>query len=303
MRIFCRLIGGVLLLALQAAALGVQPPGFIQPQTVLDIWQGPAPGSQGWTRAESAVDLDRGGVLVTNVRKPELLVYTAAPERRKGAAAVILPGGALRALVLDEELTSLVSWLTRHGVAVFILKYRTLQVDPAAANHTSAPPPTHLVIRNGNANPIPDDVQANEVLRFAIADTQNALRIVRGNASRWQLDPQRVGLIGVSAGGGVAIGTVLQDEPGASANFLVSIYGPSLMDVRVPENAPPLFIVTEANHGPVTEGLLALFSLWREAGRAVELHVFDVPAFKMTLDMWSQRFDVWMQQRVLVPAR
>ena len=75
------------------------------------------------------------------------------------------------------------------------------------------------------------------------------------------------------------------------------------MDVRVPENAPPLFIVTEANHGPVTEGLLALFSLWRDAGRAVELHVFDVPAFKMTLDMWSQRFDVWMQQRVLVPAR
>ena len=77
---------------------------------------------------------------------------------------------------------------------------------------------------------------------MGVADAQQALRLARRNAASWRIDPARVGIIGFSAGGGVAVGTALAARSDASPDFLVSVYGPSLQDVDVPPHAPPLFI-------------------------------------------------------------
>ncbi len=119
-----------------------------------------------------------------------------------------------------------------------------------------------MKIINGNANPAPDDAVLDEVLKMGVADAQQALRLIRKNASEWRVDPKRVGLMGFSAGGGVSVGAVLAD---ASADFLISVYGPSLQDVNVPPDAPPLFVAVGSNHFNVTNGCLALFAEWKKA--------------------------------------
>ena len=169
-----------------------------------------------------------------------------------------------------------------------------------------AAPRAELVIVNGNANPAPDDAQLAEVLNLAVADAQAALALVRSRAQEWRIDPKRVGMIGFSAGGGVAVGAALAARPGASPDFLVSVYGPSLQDVHVPTNAPPLFVAVGAAHFNVTNGCLALFEAWKAAGKPAEIHVYDgiSAGFGMSkrghpVDGWTDRLHEWLVAREL----
>ena len=105
------------------------------------------------------------------------------------------------------------------------------------------------------------------MLELAVADAQAALALVRSRAGEWRIDPSACGIIGFSAGGGVAVGTALAPQSDASPDFLVSVYGPSLQDVKVPPHAPPLFVAVGATHFNVTNGCLALFAAWKAAGK------------------------------------
>jgi acetyl esterase/lipase len=262
-----------------------------------------------------------GDRVITNVSDPTLTVFLPDAAIATGAAAVIAPGGALRALAFDNEGVKLAAWLNERGIAGFVLKYRTLQQDPSARR---APPPgipgaggaprAELVIVNANANPAPDDAALAEVLELAVADAQAALKLVRSRAGEWGIDPERVGIVGFSAGGGVAVGTALADRSDASPDFLVSVYGPSLQDVNVPAHAPPLFIAVGATHFNVTNGCLALFAAWKAAAKPAEIHVYDgiSGGFGMTqrgnpVDGWTDRLQEWLVARELTrrvnPAR
>jgi acetyl esterase/lipase len=181
----------------------------------------------------------------TNVTDPTLTVYLPDPSKSTGAAIVVAPGGALQVLSIDSEGTKVAEWPNSKGIAAFVLKYRLRQQQPGVSRTVAAPPAgarEELKIVHGNANPAPGDAVLDEVLRMGIADAQQALRLVRKNAAEWHVDPKRVGLMGFSAGGGLSVGAELAGEPGASADFLISVYSPSLQDVNVPADAPPLFI-------------------------------------------------------------
>jgi acetyl esterase/lipase len=161
-----------------------------------------------------------------------------------------------------------------------------------------------LVIRNANANPEPGDPALAEVLRMGVADAQQALRLARRNAAAWRIDPARVGIMGFSAGGGIAVGTALAERSDASPGFLVSVYGPALQDVSVPAHAPPLFIAVGSTHFNVTNGCLALFAAWKAAGKPAEIHVYDQVSagFGMStrglpVDSWKDRLHDWLVAR------
>jgi acetyl esterase/lipase len=274
------------------------------------LYPGPAPGSETWQHDVVTRDSD-GGQDRYNTRDPRVEVFLPDRTKANGTAVIMLPGGGLRVLGLGADLRDTVARFNAEGVAVVVLEYRTLQLGPAEIERATAPRPTgalppmafpKLEIRNANANPAPGNAALDEVLRFAVADAQEVLRLTRSRAGDWNIDPNRVGMIGTSAGGGVAFGTMLAGEPGATPDFIISIFGPSLLDVAVPEHAPPLFLVTESNHGPVTDGLVALFQMWKEHGKQAELHVYEVPNFSMRVRLWGDRLFDWMREQKILPT-
>jgi acetyl esterase/lipase len=298
------------------AAIALCSVAALQAQTELPLWPGKAPGSEQWSNPESITRSPSGDRVITNVSEPTLTVFLPEAALATGAAAVIAPGGALRVLGFDNEGVKVAEWLNEHGIAGFVLKYRTLQQDPSAPRGPlpgmpgpGSAPRQELVIVNGNANPAPDDAALHEVLGLAVADAQAALALVRSRAAEWRVDPKRVGIIGFSAGGGVAVGTALAAQSDASPDFLVSVYGPSLQDVNVPAHAPPLFVAVGATHFNVTNGCLALFAAWKAAGKPAEIHVYDgiSAGFGMTkrghpVDDWTQRLHEWLVARELTRA-
>ncbi|MBO9670744.1 MAG: hypothetical protein J7485_09525 [Sphingobium sp.] len=160
-----------------------------------------------------------------------------------------------------------------------------------------------MEIHNGNANPAPNNADLRTVLKLATLDAQAGLELLHKMAPQWRIDPLKVGVIGESAGGGVGLGAVFATaEAARKPAFLISIFGPSLQDVVPPDNAPPIFLVTEADHGPVTDGLLALFSIWKGAGLKAELHVYEVPNFSMTPALWAPRLFEWMAERGILAS-
>ena len=285
----------------------------VRAQTELRLWPSKASGSEQWSITETTTRSPSGDRVITNVSDPTLTVFLPDVGAATGAAAVIAPGGALRALAFDNEGVKVAEWLNERGIAGFVLKYRTLQQDPSVPRGPLPGMPApgagarqELVIVNGNANPAPNDAALGKVLALAVADAQAALRLVRRRADEWHIDPQRVGIIGFSAGGGVAVGTALAAKSDASPDFLVSVYGPSLQDVDVPAHAPPLFIAVGATHFNVTNGCLALFSAWKAAGKPAEIHVYDgiSAGFGMTkrghpVDGWTDRLHEWLVAREL----
>ena len=299
------LAGGLLAIAIQAGA---------QTREEIRLWPGRAPGSEAWTIAETTTRSPAGDRIIANVSDPTVTVFLPEAAVATGAGVVVAPGGALRLLGWDNEGVKAAEWLNAKGVAAFVLKYRTLQTPPSQASggggaapgggSVAAAPRQEMTIRNGNANPEPNDARLAEVLRMGIADAQQALRLVRRNATMWRVDAGRVGIMGFSAGGGIAVGTALAEKTEASPDFLVSLYGPSLMDVNVRPDTPPLFIAVGATHFNVTNGCLALFAAWKAGGRPAEIHVYDQVSagFGMTkrglpVDTWTDRLYEWLLAR------
>jgi acetyl esterase/lipase len=283
-------------------------------QTEIRLWPEGAPGSKR-SNPESVASSPSGDRVITNVGDPTLTAFLPDAAGATGAAVVIAPGGALRALAFDDEGVKVARWLNERGIAGFVLKYRTLPLNPNAPRGPlpgmPAPgsPREELTIVKANANPAPHDAALSEVLEEAVADAQAALRLVRRRASEWRIDPARVGIMGFSAGGGVAVGTALAPKSDASPDFLVSLYGPSLQDVDVPPHAPPLFVSVGSNHFNVTNGCLALFAAWKSAGKPAEIHVYDgvTAGFGMRkhglpVDGWTDRLYEWLLERRLTSA-
>ena len=302
--------------AIAVGLLAIATDVLAQTPEEIRLWPGKAPGSENWTVPETTTTSPGGDRTISNVSEPSVTVFLPPPATTTGTAVIVAPGGALRVLGWDNEGIKVAQWLNSKGIAALVLKYRTLQAMPGGGRGRGAASPggrgaaagprKELEIRNGNANPEPDDPGLREVLQMGIADAQQALRLARRNAATWHIDPARVGIMGFSAGGGVAVGTALAERSDASPDFLVSLYGPSLQDVNVPAHAPPLFIAVGSSHFNVTNGCLALFAAWKAVGKPVEIHVYDQVSagFGMTkrglpVDSWSDRLLEWLIARKL----
>jgi dienelactone hydrolase len=267
---------------------------------VIRLWEGKAPGSETWTHQEVNTTSANGMVTIRDVVDPSMTAYLPEPSISNGIAVVVCPGGAFRALAWESEGVAVARWLNKNGIAAFVLKYRLLKTDEGKMAFPMPGAGTKLVIKNANANPDPNNEELNNVIRLAISDGQQAIRLVRQNAKKWNINPSKIGIMGFSAGGGVVVGTALLNDPAGYPNFLVSLYGPSQLDVVVPANAPPLFIAVAANHKPVSMGCVALYTAWNEAGKSAELHVYSKGNFGLggkglPSNSWSDRFLEWLK--------
>ena len=253
-----------------------------------------SPSSEIWDQ------MGTGQRVVRNITRPSLTPVLPAPGKATGAAVIVAPGGGFMMLSMDNEGWAIAHWLADHGVAAFVLKYRLLPTNPNEAEFTAQMMPQILASMHSNA--APPDIKAP----LATADALAALKLVRANASRWGVDPTRVGMIGFSAGAMTTMRAVLSETADERPNFFGYIYGP--MDpVAVPAAAPPMFTAL-AMDDPLFGGRgFGVVDSWHRAGRPVELHAFEsgshgfgigVPG--TTTVMLMPDFFAWMEARGLL---
>ena len=252
-----------------------------------------------------------GGIQgISGTREAAIKVFLPAPEKSTGAAVIICAGGGMMFHSWGNDVESMASWLNQRGVAVIGLKYRVNAPQPSQgqARRPASSAPLSLPditgfdkLNQANCNPDQSGT-SHPALDEAAEDALKTVRLVRAHAEEWGIDPQRVGFLGYSAGGGVALAAMLRADAATMPNFLASCYGPSLENVTVPENAPKLFIAVRAVHGNVAAGMLALFLEWKKAGANAEMHVYDDgnggfgPVDTGTSSgLWRESFVRWMQ--------
>jgi len=259
-------------------------PSMAFAQTVIPLWENGAPGFQKLKDIpEQAKDY-----WVKNINNPSLAVYLPPEGKANGSAVIVCPGGGHRLLVYNAEGVEPAKFLTDLGVTVFVLKYRL-------ARDTNSP----YKIEN------------------AKEDGERAMRLVRARAKDWNIDPNRIGMMGFSAGGEVVdmvafdkdktymVKNDFIDSHSATPNFLIQIYpGPGYIPDEIPADAPPIFLLAANDDMCCSPSVVKLLELYRKAKVPVEAHILERGdhGFNMgnrsklkAVNTWPQRMADWLE--------
>lgn len=265
----------------------------------------------------NAIPLDTGGVVsqsaaetwykqwgdpfVRNVSHATLTPFLPARGKANGAAVIIAPGGGFRILSMGNEGWEVAQALNEKGVAAFVLKYR---LRPTAedwaefdkGNPLTAPsPPTAAA----SASPV----------ALPLEDATAAFKLVRARAKEWNVDPNRIGMMGFSAGAATTMAAALQSKENKPA-FIAPIYG-SQSAVEVPPDAPPMFVALAVDDPLFGNNDYGLVSAWKKAGRPVEFHLYQNGGHGFGLGNpgrtstgWFPQFMLWLEVNgMLRPAK
>lgn len=271
-------------------------------QKIVPLYSGKAPGSENWDwqEAEMYSDLWQTRV-VYNVSTPTLTAYLPPAAIANGTAIVICPGGAFHALSIDTEGMDVAKWLSSKGVAAFVLKYRLVKSE-------TDDPVKEVSVKMADGRKFGE--ATSQLLPMAISDGLEAIKYVRKNAGQFNVNPGRIGIIGFSAGGTITAGVTFGGTGDSRPDFIAPIYAyipPSMRDNKVPENAPPMFVVaaTDDNLGLAPHSV-SLYNKWLEAGMKAELHLyatgghgFGMRTQNYPSDSWIDRFGDWMEMQGL----
>lgn len=275
-----------LLLCLAAAAAA---------QDVIPLYPGPAPGSTPANYPEKQYFSKTWNTgVVTNVTVPTLTVFKPSPETKNGSAVVICPGGGFMALSIASEGTEVAKYLAARGMTAFVLKYRLAHTgDDATAEFAPLFADKEKFVE-----------MLHTVEPLSIADGLAAVTYVRQHAAEWGISPDRVGIIGFSAGGTVTAEVGFHYAPEGRPAFVAPIYAGGLSkDAPVPSDAPPLFVTaaTDDSLGLAPQSI-SLYEKWTAAHKSAELHMyakgghgFGMRAQNLPTDHWIDRFADWLQ--------
>lgn len=236
-----------------------------QPNAI-ELGTGPLPAA---TAAE-AWHSQYGSVFARNVTIATLTPFLPDPARATGAAVVVAPGGGFRTLSMENEGWDVARALAAKGVAAFVLKYRLNQTPADMAGFERS---MHEMFSATARRPRMNPEQAIAGLGPQIADARAAFALIRRRAGEWHVDPDRIGMVGFSAGAMLTLATTLAGEDAKPA-FIGDIYGP-LAPVTVPKDAPPLFVALAADDPFFANGGIGLIDSWRAAKRPAEFHLFE----------------------------
>ncbi len=276
-----------------------------QPDAI-ELGTGPLPGAT----ATEAWHRQYGSLFARNVTVATLRPFLPDPSKATGAAVIVAPGGGFRTLSMENEGWNVARALADKGVAAFVLKYRLNQTpaDFEAFARPPAPAPRPAGSPAG-APPAPRPSPGDMAARIApqIADANAAFALIRANATKWHVDPDRIGMIGFSAGAMLTMATTLNSREAKPA-FIGSIYG-GLSAVDVPPDAPPLFAAIAADD-PLFPVGFGLIEAWRKANRPVELHYYEQGGHgfgmypkETTSTGWFDAFSKWIGMHGYLKAK
>lgn len=283
------------------ALLFVSTSVFAADPIVVKLWPGGAPEKPGVkieaekeVPKKSADDVQR----ITNVTDPMITVFK--PENANGTSVLVCPGGGYSILAYEHEGSQVCDFLNQHGVTGILLKYRVPKRDPKDPG------------------------------REALQDAQRAMGIIRHHAEEWGLNPNRVGILGFSAGGHLSVMTALHanertyttdpalDVEDATPNFAIPVYpaylvskeepGKLLPGFEVTAKSPPMCLV-HAHDDPWPSSASALLYLeYKKLGLPCELHIyakgghgFGMRKSGGPVNDWPVRVVEWMKSMALIP--
>jgi len=255
------------------------------------------------TKPEENLIAGKRIIRLGNVSQPTLTVYRPAKEKDTGAAVVIAPGGGYHILALDLEGDEVAQWLNTIGVTGIVLKYRV----PRRPGQGDEPPVAPL------------------------QDAQRSISLVRSKAKEWGIDPNRIGMLGFSAGGHLTAHTTTNsdrrsyeaidevDKVSSRPDFMVLIYPAYLTtkaadalapEIRVTKDTPPTFMI-HASDDPISpENSAMLYLALKRAKVPAELHIYTsgghgygLRRTEQPVTSWPQRLEEWLgRQGILKPA-
>jgi acetyl esterase/lipase len=244
---------------------------------VLDLWPGKVPGDVGIERPETRrihqAPLVGPTLLITGVSKPTLTVYRPDAEKNNGTAMLICPGGGYWDLYWELEGEEVAAWLNAQGMTGIILKYRC----PRRPGEPKGEPPLGPQL-----------------------DAQRAMSLVRGRAAEWGINPARIGVVGFSVGGHLALMTATGfskrlydpidaiDQVSCRPDFAIACYSGYLKardkdwirdDIHIPPDTPPVFLAhasddNESYGGSSSEHSAFMYLALKRANIPAELHIY-----------------------------
>ncbi len=263
-------------------------------QHVIRLYDGKPKGSENWTWAEKSQVLPNT-TRVYNVSDPSITAFLPPKEAANGTAVIIAPGGAFHFLSYKIEGTEIAKWLNSKGIAAFILKYRLV---PCKTDDPSAE----------SAEKLKDfkkfDEEARPYIPLATEDGLNAVKYVRSHAKEMNIDPQKIGFMGFSAGGTITLSVAYNGDESNRPNFIAPIYAYEnlIYGSKVPEAKTPIFMAVAADdHFKMMPMSLNIYKKWTDAQQPAELHVYEkgehgfgMKTQKLPSDSWNDRFADWL---------
>ncbi|WP_106531484.1 alpha/beta hydrolase [Chitinophaga niastensis] len=248
-------------------------------QQVIHLWPGAVPGETAAKQAASVTaDGSNNVKRLTDVTDPVIEVFPAPAKNNTGAGVIVCPGGGYSILAINLEGYEIATWLNKLGYTVFVLQYRVPKKEAGA-----------------------------------LQDAQRAIRMVRSRAAEWKLQPEKIGLMGFSAGASLTARAATQynvntytaidkaDSLSARPAFGILVY-PAYLDkgenrkltpeLQVDKNTPPMFLFATADDSYGNSALVMAGAL-RDARVPVELHFYAKGGHGYGLRAGNPAADVW----------
>ncbi len=261
---------------------------YPQKRELIYLWPDKVPGE---LKAKQPPSIDTSNndniVRFSEVTNPAIEIYLADPAIKNGSAVIVCPGGGYSILAYDLEGSEIAAWLNKLGFTAFVLQYR-----------------------------VPDKKEG------ALLDVQRAMRIVRNNSQKWKIDPEKIGVMGFSAGGSLSAraSTLFNkrtyppvdksDSLSCRPSFTMLIY-PAYLDqganltltpeLQLSKEVPPVFIFQTADD-PYGNSALVMAGALRNAKLSVELHLLPVGGHgyglrpgKVAAETWPLLAEKWLR--------
>lgn len=264
---------------------------FAQKEFKIPVWPDGAPNTNQLSGPETGWENFR----VTNVTTPELYVYL--PEKSNGGAVVVCPGGGYGLLAMDHEGMNLAPWFNQRGYALIVLKYR----------------------------------MPNGYPEVPLSDVAEAMRIVRRQASEWGIRPDKVGIMGSSAGGHLASTLATHFDTHTRPDFQILLYPvismqhgithggsrnnllgnnptPEMItyysnEKQITPQTPPAFLILSDDDTAVpSRNSIDYYLALRAAGVSSEMHIYPIGGHGWGFNdsfaykgQWTQALDQWLR--------
>jgi acetyl esterase/lipase len=286
-----------LLVLLSSTAFADDP----KPTQTLDLWPGQAPGEVKPLPPEAFQPSKAGQLEVKrlgNVSKPQIALYQ--PEKPNGTCIVVAPGGGYSILAIEHEGTDVAKWLNSLGVTAVVLKYRVPKREMS----------------------MPENLPM-------LQDAQRAIGLVRSKAAEWKIDPNRIGMLGFSAGGHLTACVCTNfekrlyesvddaDQQSCRPDFAVLVYPGGVVkkgttelqpQILITKKTPKMFFAHASDDvGSPPDNSIAIYRELRANQIPAEMHLFATGGhgFGMKTDKgptseWPKRCEEWMRAQAIL---